>query len=69
MRRRLVAFAALASGWLVGIAIYRRASAGRRERIDLYFEDGSMQTLADGTAGTERLLQLAHEALRAARGA
>jgi hypothetical protein len=67
MRRRLVAFAALAGGWVVGLALYRRAAAGRRERVDLYFEDGSMQSLGDGTPEAERLLPLAHAALRAAR--
>jgi hypothetical protein len=67
MGRRLVALAALLGGWAVGAALYRRASTGRRDRVDLYFEDGSMQSLGDGTAEAERLLPLAREALRAAR--
>lgn len=69
MRRKLAALAALAGGWFVGLALYRRAVSGRRERVDLYFEDGSMQSLADGTPEGARLLPLAREALRAARGA
>jgi len=68
MRRRLVALAALVAGWVVGLAFYRRAAAGRRERVDLYFEDGSMQSLGEGTPQAARLLPLAREALRAARG-
>ncbi len=67
MRRRAFAVVALLGGWLVGLALYRRASGGRREHVDLYFEDGSMRSVADGTAEAGRLLPLAQEALRAAR--
>ena len=68
MPRKLVAIGALVAGWLVGLALFRRASTRRRERVDLYFEDGSMQSLGDGTPEADRLLPLAREALRAARG-
>jgi len=68
MRRRLVALAALVAGWVVGLAFYRRAAAGRRERVDLYFEDGSMQSLSNGAPEAARLLPLARAALTAARG-
>jgi hypothetical protein len=67
MRRKLVVLLALLSAWAAGMALLRRASSGRRERVDLYFEDGSMQSLSDGTSEAARLLPLAHEALRAAR--
>lgn len=67
MRRRLLAVLALLAGWLVGLALYRRTAASRRERVDLYFEDGSMLSVADGTPEAERLLPLAREALGAAR--
>jgi hypothetical protein len=67
MRRKLVALLALLSAWAAGMALLRRASGGRRERVDLYFEDGSMHSLSDGTSEAARLLVLAHEALRAAR--
>ena len=67
MRRKLVAVLALLGAWAAGLALLRRASSSRRERVDLYFEDGSMQSLAEGTAEAARLLPLAHEALRAAR--
>jgi hypothetical protein len=66
--RRAVALVALAGGWLLGLAFYRRAAAGRRARVDLYFEDGTMQSLGDGSPEAGRLLPLAHEALRAAGG-
>jgi hypothetical protein len=67
MRRRLLALAALAAGWVVGLALYRRAAMTRRERVDLYFEDGSMLTVGEGTPEADRLLPLARDALRAAR--
>jgi hypothetical protein len=67
MRRKLIALLALLAGWAAGMALLRRASGGRRERVDLYFEDGSMQSLSDGSSEAARLLPLAHEALRAAR--
>jgi hypothetical protein len=67
MRRKLVALLALLGAWAAGIALLRRASGSRRDRVDLYFEDGSMQSLSDGTPEAARLLPLAHEALRAAR--
>lgn len=67
MRRKLLALTALVAGWFVGLAFIRRAAAGRRERVDLYLEDGSMQSLGEGTPQAARLLPLAREALRAAR--
>ena len=38
-----------------------------RERVDLYYEDGSLTSLEEGSDGATRLLPLAHDALRAAR--
>jgi hypothetical protein len=67
MRRKLVAALALVAGWIVGLALYRRTAARRRERVDLYFEDGSMLSLAEATPESYRLLPLAREALRAAQ--
>lgn len=67
MPRRLLAVVALVAGWLVGLALYRRAATMRRERVDLYFEDGSMLSVGDGTPEAERLLPLARDALGAAR--
>ena len=48
-----------------GLAIFRRARGGRRERVDLYFEDGSLVTLNEYEAAP--LLELARTALHAAR--
>lgn len=68
MRRRSVALASLALGWLIGFVLYRRTAGARRDRVDLYFEDGSMLSLENGSGGLERLLPLARETLRTARG-
>ena len=67
MRRKLLALSAVAGAWLVALALYRRASGARRERVDVYFEDGSMLSLAEGTPEAARLLPLARDAIRAAR--
>ncbi len=68
MRRRLLALLALVAAWSAGAALLRRATRPRRERVDLYFDDGSMQSLSDGTPEGARLLPLARAALAAARG-
>ena len=69
MGRKLLALLALVGAWVAGIALLRRTSAARRERVDLYFDDGSMQSFAEGAAEAARLLPLARAALSAARGA
>jgi hypothetical protein len=66
--RKLLALGALVAGWAVGIALLRRTAATRRERIDLYYDDGSMQSISEGTPEATRLLPLARSALSAARG-
>jgi hypothetical protein len=66
--RKLLALVALLCAWAIGIALLRR-SGSKRDRIDLYFEDGSMQSVAEGAPESARLLPLARAALSAARGA
>jgi hypothetical protein len=58
----------LAAGSLAGAVLFRRRAARRRERADLYFDDGSMISLVEGTPDAERLLPLARDVLRAASG-
>ena len=64
--RLLTAFL-LALGSLAGAIFYRRRFARRQERVDVYYEDGSMVSLAEGSADAERLLPLARDVLDAAR--
>jgi hypothetical protein len=66
MRRSAAAVAGLIGGLLVGAAFIRRQTA-QRDRADLYYEDGSMLSLSNGSPGAERLLPLAHEVLRKSR--
>ena len=66
MRRSAAALFGVAGGMLVGAALIRRRTA-QRERVDLYYEDGSMVSLSNGSPEAERLLPLARELLRGAR--
>jgi hypothetical protein len=66
MRHRLLRFAGLASGALAGTFAYRRWLGGGRERLDVYFDDGSFVTFAAGSREGARLLPLAHQVLAAA---
>ena len=68
MRRRLFALAGFASGALAGTAAYRRWLGGSRERLDVYFDDGSFVTFGSGSPEGARLLPLARRVLVAARG-
>ena len=65
MKRKLLVLVAMAGAVLAGLAYFRRGSA-RRERVDLYFADGSMVSLGEGP-DAERLLALGRTTLDAAR--
>ncbi len=65
--RRLFGFLMLVGVAFAGIVAYRRCFAARRERIELYYEDGSLVSLDEGSDGASLLLPLAHDVLRAAR--
>ena len=67
MTRRLLALAGFASGALAGTAAYRRWFSGSRERLDVYFDDGSFVTFGAGSSEADRLLLLAQQVLMAAR--
>ena len=67
MRRKVLAAAGFATGMFAGTFLYRRSSGRRRDRIDVYFADGSMVSFVDGSPEAERLLPLARQALAASR--
>ena len=67
MKRLSLAVLAVA-GAAAGVLAGRRLLSRATERIDLYFEDGSMQSLSNGAPEAARLLPLARAALNAARG-
>ena len=66
MRRSAAAVLGVAAGTLAGAAFIRRRGV-RRERIDLYYDDGSMISLSNGSPDAERLLPLARDILRKSR--
>jgi hypothetical protein len=66
MRRNAAAILAVAAGMFAGAAFFRRRAVNS-ERADLYFEDGSMLSLSNGSPGAERLLPLARQLIGQAR--
>jgi hypothetical protein len=66
MRRSAAAILGVVGGMLAGAAFIRRQGV-RRERADLYFEDGSMLSLSNGSPGAERLIPLASDIIRQVR--
>jgi hypothetical protein len=57
----------LAIASAVAALLFRRRAARRRERVELYFGDGTMVSLTDGSPGADRLLAHARELLASAR--
>lgn len=67
MKRRLLGLLGFATGVLAGSVVLRRRFGKRRDRIDVYFDDGSMVSYADGSAEASPLLDAARDAVNAAR--
>ena len=69
MRRRLATvLLGIASGGLTVVAFrFRKRLGAGRERLDVYFGDGSFVTFVAGSTEAERLLPLARRVLLAAR--
>ena len=65
--RKLFGFLVLVAVAFAGLVVYRRRFAARRERNDLYYEDGSLVTLEQGSDGADSMLSSAADVLRAAR--
>ena len=66
MRRSAALVLGVLGGVLAGAAFVRRRTAAA-ERADLYYEDGSMLSLTNGSPGAERLLPLARQVLGRSR--
>jgi len=66
-RSRFLSSVVLALGALAGAIAYRRWFSRAEERVDVYYEDGSMVSLTEGSSDAERLLPLARDVLDAAR--
>ncbi len=67
MRRRLIVLVGFITGALAGSMLYRRSFARRPERVDVYYDDGSMVSYVDGSSEADGLLPAARDALAAAR--
>ena len=63
MKRKLLALVGFGTGAFAGSVLYRRAFGRRRERVDVYFDDGSMVSFVDGAPEAEKLLPVARDAL------
>jgi len=57
----------LAAGSAAAAVAFRRRSARRRARIEVYLADGSLISLVEGQPGTDRLLAHAQEFLATSR--
>jgi hypothetical protein len=66
-RRRVLTGFLLTAGSLAGTVFYRRRASRRRERVDVYYEDGSMVSLAEGSPEAATVLPVARRILDAAR--
>jgi hypothetical protein len=64
-RRKLVSGALLAAGSVAGSVLVRRRAARRRDHVDLYADDGTMASHAEGSPEADRLLAIAHGLLAA----
>jgi hypothetical protein len=67
MKKRLLALLGFATGVLAGSVVLRRQFGKRQDRVEVYFDDGSMISYVDGTVEADPLLGPARDALRAAR--
>ena len=65
--RRALAVAGAAVASAVGAVALRRRSGRSRDRLELYFEDGSLLTIAQGAPEADQLLLHARELLAAAQ--
>ena len=62
-KRRIILGALIGAGSFAGTIFYRRRSARNRTRVDLYFDDGSMVSLATGSPDADALLPTAQQIL------
>jgi hypothetical protein len=67
MKRKFLTVLGFATGVFAGSVVFRRSFAHRRDRVDVYFDDGSMVSFVEGSSEAESLLPIARTVLAAAR--
>jgi hypothetical protein len=65
VRRRVFAVAGFVIGVIAAGTAYERRLANRRDQLDVYFDDGSFVTYAEGSTEADMLLPLARQVLAA----
>jgi len=61
--KKVVTGVVLAAGSLAGSVLVRRRAARRVDHVDLYANDGSMVSVAEGDAYADRMLDVARRVL------
>jgi hypothetical protein len=69
MKRRRLWFLVVGAGSFAGTLLYRRRTVRNRMRVDVYFDDGSMVSLAAGSPDADTLLPTAQQILAQAQAA
>ena len=67
MKKRLLALVGFATGVFAGSVVLRRQFGKRQDRVEVYFDDGTMVSYVEGATEAEPLLAPARDALRAAK--
>jgi hypothetical protein len=63
VKRRRLWFLVVGAGSFAGTLLYRRRTVRNRMRVDVYFDDGSMVSLAAGSPDADALLPTAQQIL------
>ncbi len=62
-KRKFLSLLGFGTGLVAGGVLYRRSNGRRRDRVDVYFDDGSMVSFVDGSPEAAKLLPVARAAL------
>lgn len=66
-KRKFLGVLGFGTGVFAGSVLVRRSTRRRKDRVDLYFDDGSMVSLVEGSPEAEKLLAVTHDVIAAAR--
>jgi hypothetical protein len=66
-KRKVLGLLGFGTGVFAGSVLYRRSTGRRRERVDVYFDDGSMVSFVEGSNEAGTLLPVARDALSVTR--